>query len=125
MADANFLFLLTHKEPETQTLGGLVIGNFAVRRIFEELEPFFHFFTMADTNFPFPSTQEGPETQTLGGSVIGNFAVPRVFAELEAFFQFFLMADRNFLFVSKTDCIVMLYGVYLVLEYFWQSWMWC
>ena len=56
-------------------MGDSVIENFAIRPVFTELEPFFHFFIMADANFPFPLMQRGPETQTMGGSVIENFAV--------------------------------------------------
>ena len=62
----------TLRKPETQTLGGSVIGSFALGCIFGELWPFFPFSVMADTNFAFPSTLGKPETQTLGGSVIGR-----------------------------------------------------
>ena len=70
MADANFLFLSMQRGPETQSMGDSVIENFAIRPVFTELEPFFHFFTMADANFPFPLMHRGPETQTMGG--VGN-----------------------------------------------------
>ena len=70
MADTNFAFPLTLRKPETQTLGGSVIGSFALGRIFGELQPFFPFSVMADTNFTFPSTLRKPETQTLRGSEI-------------------------------------------------------
>ena len=47
---------------ETQTLGGSVIGSFALGCVFGELQPFFSFSVMADTNFAFPSTLRKPET---------------------------------------------------------------
>ena len=49
-------FALGHFHGETQTLGRLVIGNFALGCLFGELRPFFLFSVMADTNFPFLST---------------------------------------------------------------------
>ena len=67
MADTNFAFPSTLRKPETQTLGGSVIGSFALGRVFGVLRPFFPFSVMADTNFAFPSTLRKPETQTLGG----------------------------------------------------------
>ena len=83
MADANFPFPSMQRGLETQTIGGSVIGNFAIQTVFTELEPFFHFnpginhfFIMADTNFPFPSMQRGLETQTMGESVIGIIGIP-------------------------------------------------
>ena len=42
---ANFLFLSTLREAETQTLGS-VIWNFAVQQFFAKLEPFFYFLIM-------------------------------------------------------------------------------
>ena len=63
-------YSLGHFHGETQTLGGLVIGNFALGCVFGELWPFSPISIMADTNFPFPSTLGKPETQTLGG--VGN-----------------------------------------------------
>ena len=68
-------FVLGHFHGETQTLGGSVIGSFALGCVFGELRPFFPFSIMADINFAFPSTLRKPETQTLGGSVIGSFAL--------------------------------------------------
>ena len=41
----------TLRKPETQTLGGSVIGSFALGCIFGELWPFFPFSLMADANF--------------------------------------------------------------------------
>ena len=79
MADTNFVFLSTLRKPETQTLGGSVIGSFALGCIFGELRPFFPFSVMAETNFVLLSTLRKPETQTLGGSVIGSFALGCVF----------------------------------------------
>ena len=67
MANSNFAFPLTLIKPETQTLGGSVIGCFGLRRVLGALWPFFPFSLMADTNFAFPSTLRKPETQTLGG----------------------------------------------------------
>ena len=67
MANTNFVFPSTLKKPKTQTLGGSVIGSFALGRIFGELWPFFPFSIMADTNSAFPPILEKPETQTLGG----------------------------------------------------------
>ena len=52
MADTNFPFPSTLRKPETQTLGGSVIGSFALRCICGELRPFFPFSVMANTNFP-------------------------------------------------------------------------
>ena len=52
MADTNFVFLSTLGKLETQTLGGLVIGSFALGHTFGELRPFFPFSVMADTNVP-------------------------------------------------------------------------
>ena len=95
MADTNFAFPSTLRKPETQTLGGSVIGSFALGCVFGELRPFFPFSVMADTNFAFPLTLRKPETQTLGGSVIGSFALGRVFGELRPFFPFSVMADTN------------------------------
>ena len=100
MADTNFALPSTLGEPETQTLGGSVIGSFALGCIFGELRPFFPFPVMADTNFAFPSTLGEPETQTLRGLVIGSFALGRVFGELRPFFPFAVMADTNFAFPS-------------------------
>ena len=85
---------------ETQTLGGLVIGSFALQCVFGELRPFFPFFVMADTNFAFPSTLRKLETQTLGGSVIGSFALGHIFGAIRPFFPFSVMADTNFAFPS-------------------------
>ena len=56
MADTNFAFPSTLRKPETQTLGGSVIGRFPLGCIFRELRPFFPFSVMADTNFAFLST---------------------------------------------------------------------
>ena len=67
MADTNFAILSTLIKPETQTLGGSVIGSFALGRVFGELRPFFPFSVMADINFAIPLTLRKPETQTLGG----------------------------------------------------------
>ena len=67
MADTNFAFPSTLRKPETETLGGWVIGSFTLGHVFGALQPFFPFFVMADTNFVFPSTLRNPETQTLGG----------------------------------------------------------
>ena len=65
MADTNFAFPLTLRKAETQTLGGSVIGSFALGCMFlGQLQPFFPFSVMADTNFAFPSTLRKPETQT-------------------------------------------------------------
>ena len=52
MADTNFAFPSTLRKPETQTLGGSVIGSFALGYILGELRPFFPFSVMADTNVP-------------------------------------------------------------------------
>ena len=60
MADTNFLFLLTFRKPETQTLGGSVIGSFALGHIFGELEPFLWFLIVVNTNFLFLSTLRKP-----------------------------------------------------------------
>ena len=89
---------LGHFHGETQTLGRLVIGSLALRRVFGELRPFFPFSVMANTNFAFPLTLRKPETQTLGGSVIGSFTLGCVFGELQPFFPFSVMADTNFVF---------------------------
>ena len=67
MADTNFAFLSTLEKLETQTLGGSVIGSFALGHIFGELQPFFALSVMADTNFAFPLQLGKSETQTLGG----------------------------------------------------------
>ena len=75
MADTDMPFPSTLGKPETQTLGGSVIGNFSVRSILKKCQPFFNFFIMANTDMPFPLTCGIPETQTLGGSVFGNFSV--------------------------------------------------
>ena len=90
MADTNFAFLSTLRKPETQTLGGSVIGSFALGHIFAELWQFFPFSVMADTNFAFLSTLRKPETQTLGGLVIESFALGHVFGVLRPFFSHFL-----------------------------------
>ena len=90
MADTNFAFPLTLRKPETQTLGGLVIGSFALGCVFGELQPFFPFSVMADTNFAFPSTFRKPETQTLGGLVIGSFALGCMFLGSYGHFSHFL-----------------------------------
>ena len=103
MADNNFAFPSTLRKPETQTLGGSVIGNFALGHIFGALRPFFPFSVMADTNFAIPSTFRKPETQTLGGSVIGSFALGRVFGALRPFFPFSVMADTNVLTLGKLE----------------------
>ena len=65
----------TLRKLDTKTLGGWLIGSFAVGCIFVELEPFFQFFIMEDTNFLFLSILRKLETQTLGRLVIGSFAV--------------------------------------------------
>ena len=67
MANTDIPFLLTLGKPETQTLGGLVIGHFSVQLILKNWQPFFNFFIMADTDIPFQLTLRKPETQTLGG----------------------------------------------------------
>ena len=64
-------FSLGHFYGETQTLGGSVVGSFALGHVFGELWPFFQFSVMADTNFAFSSTLRKLETQTLGG--VGNW----------------------------------------------------
>ena len=79
MADINLAIPSTLRKPDTQTLGGLVLGSFALGRIFGVLQPFFPFSVMTNTNFAFPLTLRKPETQTLGGSVIGSFTLGRVF----------------------------------------------
>ena len=86
MADTNFEFLLTLGKPEIQTLGGSVIGSFALGHIFGELWPFSPFSVMADTNFAFPLTLGKPETQS---SVIGSFALRHVFWRATAIFPIF------------------------------------
>ena len=96
ISDYNFAFLSTQGQAETQTLGGSVIGHFAVRSIFAELEPSFNFSVMADYNFAFPSTQGQAETQTLGGSAIGYFTVQGIFTQLEPFFTFSIMELEPF-----------------------------
>ena len=92
MADTNFAFPLTLGKPETQTLGGSLIGSFTLGCIFGELWPFFPFSIMAeklaDTNFAFPSILGKPETQTLGGSVIGSFTLGCVFGSYSHFSHF-------------------------------------
>ena len=40
MANTNFLFPSTLRKPATQTLGGSVIGSFALGQVFGELRPF-------------------------------------------------------------------------------------
>ena len=60
-------FALGHFQGETQTLGGSVIGSFALECVFGELWPFFPFSVMADTNFPFLFTLRKLKTQILGG----------------------------------------------------------
>ena len=70
MADTNFVLPSTLRKPETQPLGGSVIGSFALGCVFGELWPFYPFSIMADTNFAFPLTLGKPETQTLGA--VGN-----------------------------------------------------
>ena len=67
MADINFPFLLTLGKMTIQTLGGFVIGRFALGHVIGELQPFCKFSIMADTIFLFPLTLGKPETQTLGG----------------------------------------------------------
>ena len=79
MADTNFAFPSILRKPETQTLGGSVIGSFTLGRVFRVLRPFFPFSVITDINFAIPSTLRKPETQTLGGSVIGSFTLGRVF----------------------------------------------
>ena len=88
MADTNFAFPLTLRKPETQTLGGSVIGSFALGRVFRVLWPFFPFSVIADINFAIPSTLRKPDTQTLGGSVLGSFALGRIFGVLQPFSHF-------------------------------------
>ena len=51
MADTNLAIPLTLRKLETQTLGGSVIGSFALGHVFGVLQPFFPFSVMADTNF--------------------------------------------------------------------------
>ena len=96
MADTNFAFPSTLRKPETQALGGSVIGSFTLGRVFRVLRPFFPFSIMANINFAIPLTLRKPETQTLGGSVIGSFALGRVFRALRPFFPFSVMDDTNF-----------------------------
>ena len=60
MADTNFAFLSTLWKPETQTLGGSVIGSFALGHVFGELRPFFPFSVMANTNVPTLGKLEWP-----------------------------------------------------------------
>ena len=96
MADTNFAFPLTLRKPETQTLGGSVIGSFTLGHSFWELWPFFPFSVMADTNFVFLSTLRKPETQTLGGSVIGSFPLGRVFGRATAIFPIFCNGRHQF-----------------------------
>ena len=89
MADTNFAILSTLRKLDTQTLGGSVLGSFALGRIFGVLQPFFPFSVMADTNFAFPSTLRKLDTQILGDSVIGSFTLGRVFRVLPAIFPIF------------------------------------
>ena len=100
MADTNFAFPSTLGKPETQTLGGSVIGSFVLGHIFGELRPFFPFSVMADTNFAFRQHSENQRPKLWGGSVIGSFALGRIFGELQPFFPFSIMADTNFAFPS-------------------------
>ena len=96
MANTNFAFPSTLRKPETQTLGGSVIGSFPLGRVFRVLRPFFPFSVMANTNFAFPSTLRKPETQTLGGSVIGSFALGCVFGGTTAIFPIFCNGRHQF-----------------------------
>ena len=96
MADTNLAIPLTLRKLETQTLGGSVIGSFALGHVFGVLQPFFPFSVMADTNFAFPSTLRKPETQTLGGSVIGSFALGRVYRDAMAIFPIFRNGRHQF-----------------------------
>ena len=103
MVDTNFAFPSTLRKPETQTLGGSVIGSFALGHIFGALRPFFPFSVMANTNFAFPSTLRKPETQTLGGSIIGSYALGHIFGALRPFFPFSVMADTNVPTLGKLE----------------------
>ena len=76
MADTNFAFPLTLRKPETQTLGGSVIGSFALGTHFwGAMAHFFPFSVIADTNFAFPSTLRKTGDPNFRGSVIGSFAL--------------------------------------------------
>ena len=57
MADADIPLPLTLGKLETQTLGGLVIGNFLVRLILKKWQPFFNFFIMANADIPHSEIQ--------------------------------------------------------------------
>ena len=69
MADTNFLFLLTLGKPETQTLGGSVIGSFALGHVFGELQPLFPIFHDGWHQFSISidTVRKTGGTQTLGG----------------------------------------------------------
>ena len=57
MADAYIPFPSTLGKPETQTLGGSVIGNFSIQSILKKWQPFFNFFIMADADIPHSEIQ--------------------------------------------------------------------
>ena len=86
MADANFLFPLTLRKAETQTLGG---QQLEILLYDEFLWCGSHFFIIDNANLPFLSTLRKVETQTLGGSVIGNFTVHWDTMALQPFFHFY------------------------------------
>ena len=67
MANTNFAFPSTLRKPETQTLGGSVIGSFTLGCVFMALRSFFPLSVMADTNFVISLTLRKTETQSLGG----------------------------------------------------------
>ena len=100
---ANFLFLSTPREAETQTLGS-VIWNFGVQQFFAKLEPFFYFLIMVI--FPFFHKERcqftaSVNTQRSRNPIFGRignlkFWCLMVFFEVRAIFHFFKMTNTNF-----------------------------
>ena len=96
MADTNFAFPSTLRKPETQTLGGSVIGSFALGRVFGELQAIFPIFCNGRHQFCVSIDTQKTGDPNFRGLVFGSFALGRVFGELQPFVLFSVMADTNF-----------------------------
>ena len=96
MVNTNFPFGSTLEILETQILGRLVIGSFALGHVLGELESFFPIFLNSRGQFSVSVDTQKTRDPNFSGSVIGSFALGHIFGELEPYFPFFIMADAKF-----------------------------
>ena len=98
MANTNFLFLLTLGKPETQTLGGSVIGSFTLGCVFTSYS---HFTIFRNGRHQFSISVGTWKTGDPNFREVSNwkFHSRMYFGELWPFFPFSIMADTNFPFL--------------------------